>query len=323
MLSSLAQWTGWIMEDLWDIFPHEKQKIREKIQESSSQNLPLLTQVTSYLLEAGGKGIRPWLTIACSKLFEEEVSDQVIHLACAIELLHTATLFHDDVIDQSEFRRGRPTVHTVWDIPTSVLAGDFLFSKAFEHLIQTQDFSIMEAFSRTATILAEGQMLELFEGKNPDLTLETYFKIIGSKTAQLFGFSCQSAAQLNDKAPQQDKDLLFDFGHALGMAFQIRDDLLDYMDGPHSHQKKRGNDFREGRMTLPLLLDSSKQWAPDIGKPEKFEETVKRLDQEGIFDQCRIQQKIFLDKALLSLDSLSLSFKFRSKIKHLLDLLHH
>ena len=216
----------------------------------SSENAPRIPEVTAHLIDAGGKRLRPMLTLASARLCGYDGPFH-IHLAATVEFIHTATLLHDDVVDESEQRRGRPTANLLWDNQSSVLVGDYLFARSFQLMVETGSLRILDILSNAAATIAEGEVLQLTAARNLDVTEDTYLKIVRGKTAALFS----AATEVGGVIAGKDEDIiraLFDYGDALGIAFQIADDLLDYM-GTDATGKNLGDDFREGKMTLPVI----------------------------------------------------------------------
>lgn len=209
-------------------------------------NIKLIQQVAENLIESGGKRIRPILTLALCKIFNYN-SYHSISAAAAIELIHSATLLHDDVVDEANMRRGKDTAKKIWGNKTSILVGDFLFSVAFQCAISCKNQLILQIISDATSVIAEGEMKQLLHTNNLRLTHKEYLEIISAKTAKLFEAACSIASALSSA----DGTLLAEFGHSLGMAFQITDDAIDYQPGSG---KDIGKDFYSGKVTLPLII---------------------------------------------------------------------
>lgn len=213
--------------------------------------VPLIENIGQYLIEAGGKRIRPLLVLLCSRAFGYQ-GEKHINLATVIEFLHTATLLHDDVVDMSEMRRGKPTANIQWGNPSSVLVGDFIYSRAFQLLVGIADMRIMEVMATTTNKISEGEVLQLVSQHNIAATEHDYMNVIHNKTAILFAAACSSAAILtNSDSSVQEK--LHTFGLEVGMAFQLIDDVLDYNGDSDELGKNIGDDLAEGKPTLPLI----------------------------------------------------------------------
>lgn len=213
--------------------------------------VPLVENIGHYIVEAGGKRLRPILVLLAAKSCNVN-SKQHISLAAVIEFIHTATLLHDDVVDMSALRRGRPTVNAQWNNPSSVLVGDFIYSRAFQILVQIGDMSIMEIMADTTNKIAEGEVLQLISKNNPDSSEQNYMQVIQNKTAILFQAAAQCGAIVADATPEQELALK-KFGMHLGIAFQLIDDVLDYDGNSETMGKNIGDDLAEGKPTLPLI----------------------------------------------------------------------
>ncbi|HMY38362.1 MAG TPA: polyprenyl synthetase family protein [Marinagarivorans sp.] len=211
----------------------------------------LVENIGHYLIEAGGKRLRPLLVLLVAKTLGYE-GGRHIDLAAIIEFIHTATLLHDDVVDVSSLRRGRLTANAQWGNAPAVLVGDFLYSRAFQMLVELGSMEIMAILSNTTNIISEGEVQQLVNAKNPDVTEENYQRVIHKKTAALFEAACEAAAVLAgaDAAARQAAHL---FGQHLGMAFQLIDDALDYSGDAEALGKNLGDDLAEGKPTLPLI----------------------------------------------------------------------
>ncbi|MEM9049794.1 MAG: polyprenyl synthetase family protein [Pseudomonadota bacterium] len=218
----------------------------------SSAHAPRIPEVTAHLIEAGGKRIRPVLTLAAARLLGHDGPNPV-KLAATVEFIHTATLLHDDVVDESDQRRGRPTANLLWDNTSSILVGDYLFARAFQLMVETGNLRVLEILSNAAAVIAEGEVLQLTTARNLATDEETYLKVIRGKTAALFSAACEAGAVVSGAPPAQI-EALRGFGDALGISFQIVDDLLDYGGASASLGKNTGDDLREGKVTLPVIL---------------------------------------------------------------------
>lgn len=220
----------------------------------------LVENIGQYIVEAGGKRLRPLLTLLSAGALGD-ISREHIKLAVVIEFIHTATLLHDDVVDLSQLRRGRPTANAQWGNAPSVLVGDFIYSRAFQMLVDIGDMGVMALLSDTTNTVAEGEVLQLTRAGQPDTSEADYYAVIHSKTAVLFAAACRGAALLSDQA--EHADALETYGLQLGLAFQLIDDLLDYEGDPQETGKNIGDDLAEGKPTLPLIR--AMQTAPAAG----------------------------------------------------------
>ena len=215
-------------------------------------DVPLVSQVSQYIIAAGGKRLRPALVLLMSGALGYR-GDQRLNLAAVVEFIHTATLLHDDVVDASTLRRGRSTANEVFGNPASVLVGDFLYSRAFQMMVEVGDMRIMQTLAEATNVIAEGEVLQLMNMHDAALSEEGYLRVIRSKTAKLFEASARLAALLAQATPSVEQHCA-DYGQALGTAFQVIDDVLDY-DGDVSEMGKNlGDDLREGKVTLPLII---------------------------------------------------------------------
>jgi len=216
-----------------------------------SSDVLLINQIGKYIVSSGGKRLRPALLLLVAKALNYQGAHNLT-LAAVIEFIHTATLLHDDVVDDSSLRRGRDTVNSLWGNSASVLVGDYLYSKSFELMVSVGDLRIMEVLSATTTAIAEGEVLQLLNCNNPDTTEEKYLKVISRKTAILFSAAAQLAAILC-KSESDIEDRAKAYGLHLGIAFQLIDDALDYQADPENLGKNLGDDLAEGKPTLPLI----------------------------------------------------------------------
>lgn len=244
-----------------------------------SEHAPRIPEVTAHLVEAGGKRLRPMLTLAAARLCGYEGDKHVI-LATAIEFIHTATLLHDDVVDESAQRRGRPTANLLWDNKSSVLVGDYLLARAFQLMTDTESLRILAVLSNASATITEGEVLQLTAAQDLGTTEEIYFKVVRGKTAALFSAATEAAGILAGVSEDQIK-ALYDYGDALGIAFQVVDDLLDFWGGEETG-KNIGDDFRDRKLTLPLIKAIS---ASDDDEMAFWKRTLEKNQQtEGDLD---------------------------------------
>ncbi|MBK5928461.1 polyprenyl synthetase family protein [Rhodobaculum claviforme] len=217
----------------------------------ASEHAPRIPEVTAHLIGAGGKRLRPLLTLAAARILGYEGRHH-IDLAATVEFIHTATLLHDDVVDESAQRRGRPTANLLWDNTSSVLVGDYLFARSFQLMVGTGSLRVLEILSEAAARIAEGEVLQLTAARNLATTEDTYLKVVRGKTATLFAAACESGGVIAD-ATEAQVDGLRTYGDALGVAFQMVDDYLDYGGAGDAIGKDLGDDFRERKLTLPVI----------------------------------------------------------------------
>lgn len=217
----------------------------------ASEHAPRIPEVTAHLVEAGGKRLRPMLTLAAARLLGYEGDDH-IRLAATVEFIHTATLLHDDVVDESRQRRGRPTANLLWDNKSSVLVGDYLFARSFQLMTETGSIRVLGILANASATIAEGEVLQLTAAQDLRTGEDIYLKVIRGKTAALFSAATEVGGVIAG-APEEQVHALFTYGDALGIAFQIADDLLDYGGTSAVIGKNTGDDFRERKLTLPVI----------------------------------------------------------------------
>ncbi len=217
----------------------------------ASEHAPRITEVTAHLVEAGGKRLRPLLTLAAARLCGYE-GEHHLRLAATVEFIHTATLLHDDVVDESARRRGRPTANLLWDNKSSVLVGDYLFARAFQLMVETGEIRVLDILANASAVIAEGEVLQLTVASNLGTSESTYRQVVRGKTAALFAAATEVGGVVAGAAEHQVRALAT-YGDALGIAFQIADDLLDYGGISANLGKNTGDDFRERKMTLPVI----------------------------------------------------------------------
>lgn len=234
------------------VVKQDSQAVDDLIRANLNSEVPMVEEIAAYLIEAGGKRLRPLLVLLCAKACGYQGRDHV-KLAAVIEFLHTAMLLHDDVVDESDLRRGRETVNAVWGNAPSVLVGDFLHSRAFEMMVDIGNIRVMEILSRATNVIAEGEVQQLSFIRNPATTEVEYMEIISRKTAMLFQAAAHAGAVLAG-ADEKTEHALRDYGLHLGIAFQMVDDQLDYLGTPEELGKNIGDDLAEGKVTLPLIV---------------------------------------------------------------------
>ena len=227
------------------------QEVDRVIADRLNSGVPLVAQVSQYIISAGGKRLRPALLLLTSAALGHQGDNRHL-LAAVVEFIHTATLLHDDVVDESTLRRGNPTANTAFGNPASVLVGDFLYSRSFQMMVQAQNLRIMEVLAEATNVITEGEVLQLMNMHNAQLDEAGYLRVIRSKTAKLFEASARVGAVLAG-APETIETACAQYGQALGTAFQVIDDVLDYAGDASVMGKSLGDDLREGKVTLPLI----------------------------------------------------------------------
>ncbi len=218
----------------------------------ASEHAPRIPQVTAHLVEAGGKRLRPMLTLAAARICGYR-GPYHVHLAATVEFIHTATLLHDDVVDESTRRRGRPTANLLWDNKSSVLVGDYLFSRSFQLMVETGSLRVLDILANASATIAEGEVLQLTAAQDLTTTEAVYLQVVRGKTAALFSAACEVGGVIAGATDPVTR-ALFAYGDALGIAFQIADDLLDYGGSAAAIGKNTGDDFRERKVTLPVIM---------------------------------------------------------------------
>ena len=259
------------------------QAVDDLIRANLNSEVPMVEEIAAYLVEAGGKRLRPLLVLLCAKACGYQGSDHV-KLAAVIEFLHTAMLLHDDVVDESNLRRGRKTVNAAWGNAPSVLVGDFLHSRAFEMMVDIGDIRVMEILSKATNVIAEGEVQQLSFIRNPATTEVEYMEIISRKTAMLFQAAAHAGAVLAG-ANEKTEHALRDYGLHLGIAFQMVDDQLDYLGTPEELGKNIGDDLAEGKVTLPLIV------AMRNGQPDQkafVEDAIRNGGVENLPEMIRL-----------------------------------
>jgi len=241
----------------------------------ASKHAPRIPEVTAHLVNAGGKRLRPLLTLACAKLFDY-AGPYHVHLAATVEFIHTATLLHDDVVDESAQRRGRPTANLLWDNKSSVLVGDYLFSRSFQLMVETGSLQVLDILANASATIAEGEVLQLTAAQDLRTTEDIYLQVVRGKTAALFSAATQVGGVISN-ASDAECQALYDYGDALGVAFQIVDDLLDVVGDTKATGKNVGDDFRERKLTLPLIKAIA---AADDHEKVFWKRTIEKGDQQ-------------------------------------------
>ena len=276
--------------------------IRERM---ASEHAPRIPEVTAHLVEAGGKRLRPMLTLAAAKLCGYD-GPYHVHLAATVEFIHTATLLHDDVVDESDKRRGRPTANLLWDNTSSVLVGDYLFARSFQLMVETGSMRVLDILANASATIAEGEVLQLTAAQDLATTEAIYLQVVRGKTAALFS----AAMEVGGVIAGTDEALvkaLYNYGDALGVGFQIVDDLLDYA-GTDATGKNIGDDFRERKLTLPVIkavaladVEERAFWERTIEKGRQndgdLETALGLLAKHGTLETTRLEALEWMEKA--------------------------
>ncbi len=279
----------------------------------ASEHAPRIPEVTRHLVEAGGKRLRPMLTLASAHLCGYP-GPYHVHLAATVEFIHTATLLHDDVVDESAQRRGRPTANLLWDNKSSVLVGDYLFARSFQLMTETDNISVLRILSDAAATIAEGEVLQMTAAQDLATDEAIYLQVVRGKTAALFSAAMEVGGVIAGK-DEATTQALFDYGDALGIAFQIVDDLLDYQGQSSATGKNVGDDFRERKLTLPVIkavakADSEERafWSRTIEKGQQDEgdldHALDLLHKHDALEETKRDAIAWADKAKASLGAL-------------------
>ncbi len=240
------------LDGLTALVSADLEKVNRCIVDRMHSPVALIPQLAGHIIAAGGKRLRPMLTLAATKLCGHE-GERHVKLAACVEFIHTATLLHDDVVDDSSLRRGLASANALFGNKPSVLVGDFLFSRSFELMIEDGSLSVLQILSRASSVIAEGEVLQLITANDTGTGEDSYLEVIRAKTAALFAAACRIGAVVADR-PKVEEDALESYGLNLGIAFQLIDDVLDYSAHQEKLGKEIGDDFREGKITLPVIL---------------------------------------------------------------------
>ena len=279
----------------------------EKIKLKLNSDVELVKKMTEYHIKTGGKRLRALLTLGSAKLCGYSKGSRDVNLAACVELIHSATLMHDDVIDEGIIRRGKETLNEIWGNHSSVLIGDYLLSRCFEMMVEDGNLEVLKLLSSTSSKIAQGEVLQLQHKGEVDMLEETYLKIISAKTAELFAASTKVGAILSD-VENKEKDALEFYGRNLGLTFQIADDTLDYNSELKMFGKIVGQDFFEGKITLPIILlfqklDSIEKenlkeiFSKEIRDKDDFEKTISLIKKYKIIEECYQKAQHYINLA--------------------------
>ena len=285
--------------------------VEEKIKRRLSSKVDLVEEMTKYHIRTGGKKLRALLTLGSAKLCGYSKGSRDINLAACVELIHAATLMHDDVIDNGEIRRGKKTLKSIWGNKSSILVGDYLLSRCFEMMVEDGSLEILQLLSSTSAEISQGEVLQLQHKGEIDMLEETYFKIISAKTASLFAAATKVGSILANKE-SKIKDALEFYGKNLGLTFQIADDTLDYNSEIKLFGKEIGNDFYEGKITLPIILlyqkakSDEKKYLKDLFENNErnenhLNEVLSMIKKYNIIYDCYVKAEHFIKLASNSL----------------------
>ena len=293
--------------------------VDERIQQKLQSNVDLVKQMSSYHLDTGGKKLRALITLGASKLCGYYKGSRDVNFAACVELIHSATLMHDDVIDNGEIRRGKKTINKIWGNQSSILVGDYLLSRCFEMMVEDGNLEILKLLSSTSALISQGEILQLQHKGNVEMLEETYLKIISNKTAALFLAAAKIGPIIVEKENKY-KDALESYGKNLGLTFQIADDTLDYNSDLKLFGKKIGNDFFEGKVTLPIILlfqkidENEKKFVKTLfQKKQRTEDDLKKVIQliksNNIINECYKKAEHYINLASNSLNIFENSYE--------------
>jgi octaprenyl-diphosphate synthase len=313
------------MNEIFEYTQQEIDKVNKLILDSLSNRNKHIQDIGQYLISAGGKRLRPIFTILSAKLFNY-AGDKHIYVATSVELIHTATLLHDDVVDQSTVRRGKQTVNYTWSNKYAVLVGDFLFSQAFKMMVATDSIEVLNILSNASSIISEGEVKQVSNIGKINITKAEYYEVIRGKTAELFAAACETGAVISGQ-PMEICKKLYSIGLNSGIAFQIIDDLLDYIANEKVLGKKLGDDFFEKKITLPIIILSQK--ASEIDKKQlriffeqstqqNFELLLKLVEKYDVINLVKEEAKYYIDTAINTLQTLESTNEAQQKFIKLL-----
>ena len=285
-------------------------KVENELRSISKVDFTWLSELLVYSLSGGGKGIRPALVLLSGKLYDYNL-DYFLPMATAVEVVHIATLVHDDAIDKSPLRRGRPTINEVWGEGKAMLLGDYLFAKAGELTANTRNLQVIKLFAQTIQTISSGELNQAFSAFNLEQTRQQYLQRISSKTASLFSTATESEAILS-QAPEESIEVLKEYGYNLGIAFQIVDDILDFIGTEEELGKPVGSDLAQGTLTLPAMLlleryvedNPVKMLFQNRDKQENIELAIELVHNSSIIEECYAVAVDYCDKACCNLDLL-------------------
>jgi len=301
------------VERLFRLVESDLTAVNSLIVERMQSTVPLIPELAGHLIKSGGKRLRPMLTLAAAQL--NGYNGQAhIHLATAVEFIHTATLLHDDVIDESALRRGQAAAHMIWGNAPSVLVGDFLFARAFELMVEADSLRVLKILAHASAVISEGEVMQLSTVRDLAISQDTYLKIVAAKTAALFAAAAEVGAVVA-RGEASREQALHDYGHNLGIAFQLVDDALDYSGREAMMGKAVGDDFREGKLTLPVIIafakaqgnaDETAFWQRTMAERHQSEldltHAIHLIDKHQAIGATAARAREFADKACAALE---------------------
>ncbi|APG63667.1 farnesyltranstransferase [Sphingorhabdus lutea] len=295
------------LSPMMNIVAADMNKVNAVILDRMQSQIPLIPELAGHLIAGGGKRMRPMLTLACAKLLDYS-GERHHKLSAAVEFIHTATLLHDDVVDGSDMRRGKTAANLIFGNPAAVLVGDFLFSRAFELMVEDGSLKVLKILSHASAVIAEGEVNQLTAQRQVETSEDQYLDIIGAKTAALFAAACKIAAVVAERG-DHDEQALDCYGRNLGIAFQLVDDAIDYVSTGEAMGKSVGDDFRDGKVTLPVILaysrgdaDERKFWhAAMIGNrisDEDLTHAISLLQKHNAIDDSLNRARLYGQRAI-------------------------
>ena len=299
------------LEDLKTLTDGDMLRVNQVITDNLASEVVLINQLSQHIILSGGKRLRPMLVILAAKACQYQGEEDAL-LSAVVEFIHTATLLHDDVVDDSDMRRGKQTASTIWGNEAAVLVGDYLYSRAFQMMVRAQSMTIMDLLANTTNTIAQGEVLQLLNVRNPDTSEAKYHEVIYAKTACLFEAASRIGALLGGVSTEQELALQ-KYGKHLGVAFQLIDDALDYSAKSATLGKNVGDDLAEGKPTLPLIrameMGNTEQKALireaiETGKAERFDEINRAIVETGALQYTIDQAESEADTAKQAIDSL-------------------
>lgn len=303
------------MQKIINIYNTQIKEINNIILKFAQGKSPLIQEISKHLISSGGKRIRPVLLLMTADLCNQDKNDVILNLAAAVEMIHSATLLHDDVVDNSKMRRNQKTANSIWDNKASILVGDYIFSVAFQLMVKSNNLKALELLAKTSSIMADGEVLQLENSNNIKISFEQYLDIIYGKTAILFSSACAVPALISSKKEEEFLSLK-EFGKNLGLIFQMVDDVLDYSAKEQNIGKEIGSDFFEGKVTLPLITLYKKSSHIDQKiinqihqdnlispkKEQNLKQIMQLINKYDVLNDCQNTIKQYQSKAIKTLE---------------------
>ena len=301
------------LDALYSLIQQDLKLVDVLILQRVKNEVPLIGDIAKHIIASGGKRIRPALTLISAQLCHYE-GQRHITLAAAVEFIHTATLLHDDVVDESALRRGLATAHELFGNKASILVGDFLLSQAFQLMVSDGSVKALKILSDAAAVISKGEVMQLMTEGQPETTIEKYLQVISSKTAVLFAAACELGAVVSGQ--ERHEEALREFGIYIGLAFQLVDDVLDYAADSQTMGKNTGDDFQEGKITLPVILaynagnrEEQSFWNRTLAElqqtPDDFDQALFIMQKHGAIDRTITMAERYCDKARQCLEGFS------------------